>query len=732
MADFDPKAFLAQNKKETFDPKAFLNQQLATEPVVGSEASFEGIPLKDPSSMNESSKGDIMRDVAYAPLRFGLSLAKPVVGAAEWAGISAPSKAVLEMDKRLAEGAGPISSAASFAGDVVGFGKLGMLASKALPAAMKVPGWAKPILGGATAGAIQPTGKAVGEEGFMPEKATDIGLGAALGPVAEKVVKGAGNILSPQLQRLKELTAQGIDTSKLTLGQILGGKTQGFENLLQSVPFGGVKPLVKAGEKSLTEQANKRADNFDLLLDQFKDKNKKEITQNFEAARFNLEKEGLASSEKLNQYIDMMQKGLASKNADFSRPIFNSVLSNIGQKLPSDVKGNDAIRFTQDAISKGYDDALKKIDKVEITPVHLKELNDLLERAKSEFGDASPALFKQLQTDINKKMLGNFKESSSIPSNQWHTVFKEIGAKSFGKREATGFEREYGKSLYEAQKIWSRLAEEADPTGTIKKVNTAHSELQIPQRAAAYVSGVKLRGGAFTPEELLSASAKESSEKAFAAGRAPYQAQAKKSIDMMQAAKEDLDSKIAGLTGSKNKAQQDKLVKLTEERNVLTDNMANLQSKLEKRVGAKKESLGQTIGEIKEKGKPMHPLAGTASMAVPLAPAVIRGLSQAEGPTIPNVMAQLGNLGPAYYGLLAAPTVATRGLYGNPLAQSLLKKAATERPEFMTKAGEALKQQPNASMLGGTEAVQQPVKQFIEQTQSIGQKEGGLVSLQNK
>jgi hypothetical protein len=740
MADFDPKAFLAQGETEAFDPKAFLAQKVPTkpkfEPAEDTIYSPEGMSLVTPQSMGEGTASgrfarDIMTDVVSAPIRAGMSLAKPVVGAAEWAGISAPSKAVLSMDKGIAEQTGPISTAASFAGDIYGFNKLGNLATKVAPAAMKVPAWLKPIMGGAAAGAIQPTGKGMGEEGFLPEKATDIGIGAALGPVAEKVVKGAGSVLSPQLQRLKDLAAQGIDTSKLTFGQMLGGGAQSFENFLQGIPGGGVKPLVKQGQESLEQQAVKRSANFDNLLDQFKDTNKKQITQDFDAAKLNLEKEGLASTDKLNQYIDIMRKGLEDKNADFSLPIFNKVLSNLGQKLPAGVKGNAAVDFTQQAVTKGYDDALKTIESVSIKPNRLQELNDILERAQAEFGDAAPDLFKQLKTDINTKMLGNFANSANIPANKWHTVYKEIGDKSFGKRDATGFERDYGKSLYEAQKVWAKMAEDADPTGAIKKVNTAYSELQIPQRAASYVTGVKLRGGAFSPEELLSASAKESSQKAFGAGKAPYQKQAKESFDMMKLAEKDLNAKITALETSKTKAKSDKLESLKKERDALLENMNNLQAKLEKRVGAKKETLANVIGDVEKTSTPSYlsKKLSQAALATPIIPALARGLMQSEGATIPNVVSQLGNLGPAYYGLLAAPTIATKSFYGNPLAQKLLKAAATNRPEYMVKAGEILKQAPNTGMLGGTEIVQEPVKQFMQQTQGLGQKEGGLVHL---
>ena len=740
MADFDPKAFLAQGETEPFDPKAFLGQKTPTkpkyEPAEDTMYSPEGMPLVTPQSMGEGTAGgkfarDVMTDVVSAPIRAGMSLAKPVVGAAEWAGVSEPSKAVLGMDKGIAEQTGPISSAASLAGDIYGFNKLGGFASKVAPAAMKVPAWLKPVIGGAAAGAIQPTGKGMGEEGFLPEKATDIGIGAALGPVAEKVVKGAGAVLSPQLQRLKDLAAQGIDTSKLTLGQILGGGAQSFENILQSIPGGGVKSLVKEGQKSLEQQAAKRSHNFDTLLDQFKDTNKKQITQDFDAAKLNLEKQGLPSDLKLNEYIDMMRKGLEDKNADFSLPIFNKVLSNLGQKLPTGVKGNAAVDFIHQAISKGYDDALEKIGTVKITPTRMQEFNDILEQAKSDFGDANPALFKQLQTDINTKMLGNFANSTDIPANKWHTVFKEIGDKSFGKRDASGFERDYAKSLYEAQKVWKQMAEDADPTGAIKKVNAAHSELQIPQRAASYVSGVKLRGGAFSPEELLSASAKESSQKAFGAGKAPYQQLAKESFDTMKLAEKDLSAKIKALETSKEKAKGAKLEALKKERDTLLENMNSLQDKLEKRVAGKKETLANVIGDVEKTSAPslLSKRLGQAALAAPIMPAVARGLMQSEGATIPNVVAQVGNLGPAYYGLLAAPTIGTKLGYGNPLAQKMLKAAATKRPEYMIKAGEALKEAPNTGMLGGTEVVQEPVKQFLEKTRGLGQKEGGLVHL---
>jgi hypothetical protein len=269
QVDYDPFAPTSKATPVDYDP--FKKTPEKFEAQADTQYSPEGVPLVTPTTQAEptgvgKTAANVMTDVVGAPIRAAMGVAKPIAGIAEFAGYGEPAKALLSMDKGIKEQTGPISTAASFAGDIGGFGAAAKVATPFLkgatslaPQLANVPTWLKPILAGGAAGAIEPTGKAMGEEGFGGQKVGQVGLGAALGPVAQKVGEGVANVMSPQLQRLKDLAAQGINVDefmkKSTLGQTLGGAAQAVENALQVVPFGGVKKLVQAGQENLENLA---------------------------------------------------------------------------------------------------------------------------------------------------------------------------------------------------------------------------------------------------------------------------------------------------------------------------------------------------------------------------------------------------------------------------------------------------------------------------------------------
>lgn len=589
--------------------------------------SSDGIPLYQPSYQAEAPESvkkaeKVLTDISGAPVRFAMSLAKPMAGIAEYTGLSKPSKIVEEIDKGIKSRTGNISSGASLAGDIyaalgLGSGAKDVLMSgakyvpqgvdkvkKAGEAFTNLPSYIKaPIIGGAY-GAIEPTGLAIDEEGFATEKGKKTGLGALLGLGAERVGSVASNVLAPRLERLRQLKDMGVDIEKLkkegTLGQILGGTAEKFERFLEAIPFSGVRGLVEKGEKSAKELAEQRIAN--------------------------------ASAE------------LQREHAKFSTPYIQKALNNIGEKIPDGVTGNKAIAFAQDAIDASYKNALSKIGQVNASSDITSALSKVLENAKNKFGDAAPNLYKQLESDIHNTMMGQFK-NGVMDADTWHAVYKEIGGKSFGMRGAQGFENEYGKALKQAHKIWGELAEKADPTGAIKSANRAFSALQIPQRAASYVTATRKAEGAFTPEQLLNAIKAESSPRAFASGRAPYQREAVEASSRMQAERE----------GLKESERQ----------------------------------LRETIGDLMSTRQP-HGLAhflGYASPAAPVVGAGVKaGLSQSVAPLA-------GVLSPGGLAMMSGPTVVSRALYGNPLAQYVLKKLATERPELLKKAGQGLREE---------------------------------------
>lgn len=125
----------------------------------------------------------------------------------------------------------------------VGFG-----AGKAVTAAKGLGLYGRGVTAGVAGGAAAPVDEV---EKYWGAKLGDMGWGAAGGAGATALAGTVGKVLAPRVQKaIETLKAQGLDPSKLTLGQLLGGKAASFENWVRdTLPGSGIKPAQEAGAR---------------------------------------------------------------------------------------------------------------------------------------------------------------------------------------------------------------------------------------------------------------------------------------------------------------------------------------------------------------------------------------------------------------------------------------------------------------------------------------------------
>jgi hypothetical protein len=337
---------------------------------------------------------------------------------------------------------------------------------------------------------------ATGAKGFLQAA----GLGAALGTASEPVLEGdlasgkaetalksglfgaafqkGAQMLDPALERLKTLVNLGVDVEGLrrngSLGQLLGGPVETFERFLERVSFSQLGGRRQRGAEALSQAVD----------------------------RANLES----------------QMG-------FSTPIINQALSPLGRQVPSALQGYDAIQSAERIISNGYNDAIQKIGVVTLKPNHEAELRAILTDAKQRFGAAEPNLYRQLEQDVTS-LVSAFDQKSQLAATTWNKDRENLGSRAFSLRGSDDpYKRDLGSAYRDVQNVWMRMADEADKTGSIRAANAAYSAMQPLYRAAGYVSAARQREGAFTPEQLLTATAAENRRR-FQRGTAPFQQQA--------------------------------------------------------------------------------------------------------------------------------------------------------------------------------------------------------------
>jgi hypothetical protein len=690
-----------------YAPEVKSSREYATEapqtftPDADTTYSPEGIPLVTPSTQAAPSgaagtAANIMTDVVSAPIRGAMGAIKPVVDIAKWAGYKEPVKALEQIDTGIKQQTGPISTAGSFAGDIAGLTGLGGVVTKgakAVPQLKAAAEWAastplrQSVLGGAGIGALQ-------AEPNASDALTGAVTGAAAGAVGTGLFKGLGAALSPALQRLKELEAQGFSREQIikdtTIGQLLGGGIQKVENFLNAIPFGGVAPKINQGVKSLTAMAD--AEKAALTAQEKTGVDALNLAKDAEKLRKEKELEALHSDLKgrLEGFIDRRNANLKAEEGNFHVPMINQALQHINVKLDPNVTGTDAIRFGQDAISKAYDDALAKIGDVRIGDDIVNSLKSLAEIKKKELG---PDFGNRFESDVNS-LINKAGDTKLLSSKQWQNSLSDLGDKSYDYiTTGTASEKEYGRALKELKDHWMDAIEGQAGSAELKAANDAHAKFQAPQRAASYLSSIK-KEGEFSPENLLNAIKAGTSTRRFAGGRDDLQQQATQAYkDMI--AKRDQYKKAHDSLKEQHEARVAKDKELLDQsHDIAARNIKLRQDALKAKTDVHKNQLSSMVKDVES-----HPVG-----------------NYAENRTLYN-LAGMGALAGGGYGLgqltgmskedqalLAGSLVGgTRLGYSRPI-QTLLKKVATaQRPELVQQAGQALKQ---VAPMGGLAAAE--------------------------
>lgn len=656
--------------------------------------------------------GPIAKDVATAPVRAMFAVGKLPANVAKLAGYEKPAKMLEAADLAAKEFSaptegfmgtrGPISTAASLAGDVLGGGaalkSLQMAAaplrnvSAFQPAAQfisKSP-TTQTVVGGGALGAMG------AEESDPLSLLKSTGLGAGFGAAGQAVATGLGKVMNPALERLNQLRAAGIDTTKLekegTMGQLLGGVTQKAENLLSLLPFGGVQPKIEKGLKAFDEAAALRRAEIETSQKTAQQGLTQAGTRSIAEQKAGLQNRLTDLDTRFQNYVQKTTQNLDQKQSQFSTPIIDRALANINPnlKVPANTYGTDAINFAQKEISKAYDDALSKIGDVKITPQAEQSLAALKDAYKRKLGGENAESYNKFSAYVDD-LLNSGGDARLLDAKQWQVRLQDLGEDAYNySRSSTASEREYGKALGDLKNKWMQLIEDSTGSAEIKAVNKAYSEFQAPQRAASYISSIT-KGGEFDPKQLLTAIKAGTSTKRFAGGEDQLQKDTLKAFEQMAKERAQLKAQHENFAKQLKEAKKKEAGKFegTKEqtkRNVESQKQLNkLESDLQKQTV---KEAGEAVGAGEGATYGQHRLAYMLSGA-PLVAGGGYGASRFLGisPEIQALVAGTGLLG-------------TRALYSQPV-QSIIKKGATmPRPEAVRQAGTALQQAAPAIGVG--------------------------------
>jgi len=205
----------------------------------------------------------------------------------------------------------------------------------------------------------------------------------------------------------------------------------------------------------------------------------------------------------------------------FNKGVINKALNKIGEELPADVVGRDAINEATTRISNQYTDVLSRVNfelnpnitsamggvvrNSKLTASGKQELNDLIDQYVYQMipvnargsGKIDGKTFKSLESDLMKKI-------SSLRSS------------------ALDSERSLGEELGRAADVLKTALRSQNPTETsaLRRIDSAYGDLTVMRTAAANTGA---ENGVFTPKHYQQAVRmrdQSRSKSAFAAGTA--------------------------------------------------------------------------------------------------------------------------------------------------------------------------------------------------------------------
>ena len=743
---FDPDAYIAQKEAphpdtqaqpqgdvtvSGFDPDAYIAQKTAA------------APPPEPSAFRFGT----MRDAGVSAERMLNAIAKPPAALAEYAGWSAPSKALMARDEYLKQHSGLGASLSSLGGDIAGFmipgggatkvAEAAQLAPKALTAMENIPGaaklletappWLEKVLGskytqaaglGGTSSMLAPTGTDITDPRFAEQHTKDLATATALGPVFTAGAAGVGRALDPAMKRFKELLAQGFTKEQImnsSLGQVVGGLTQKAEDLATFVPFGGVGSLVSKGvsdlrdaAKGITKNIEKTAKekaaqlNTELSNAQTGLKNTQENVV-IPAAKAKLDADKLDLQNRYDKYVKDTTTNMDERHAnEFSRPIIEKALEPSGIKLPSEHQGTEAIKFAQGVEKQLYDSGIKKIGDVHgdviVGDNELNSLKSVLESSKHRLGGEGSDLYNRLASRIDE-IKDSAGDTNRVSAEQWHNIFKDLGteARDYKGPLSSGTDREYGNAVTSLKNKWMDIIENTEGSDIIKKANAVHSALQVPQTAAGYLNTYLEKGGKFDPKDFLRALKSESSGKRFAAGDARLQEEALAAYQKMANEKLKLKAQHDDFKAQLNNKKKEINTETGNKINTNKDNIAKQKAYLKSQTEAekqaivdkantKKESLSKSVGELSTPSIDKYAEHRLGYSAAGL------GGSSILGRVLP--------IDPSTQLMIAGGLLGGSHIYG--AAQPILKRMAVSRPDVVRAAGQAITE--NAPKIGGLAA----------------------------
>lgn len=199
---------------------------------------------------------------------------------------------------------------------------------------------------------------------------------------------------------------------------------------------------------------------------------------------------------------DFIKNAQRRATGDLNDAAINRSLSPIGEKLPSGIKGRQAIDYADTKLSDAYDTVLTKIGAVKPDAQFGQDVQALSALTQNLPAAEQDQFSRILQNEIHARL----NQQGFMTSEGLKAAESNLGSAAKGYLRNQDYDkRQLGAAIQEAQSTLRSMLERVAPQGTadeLRAVNKAYANFLRPQRASTSLGAEQ---GEFTAAQLQSA-----------------------------------------------------------------------------------------------------------------------------------------------------------------------------------------------------------------------------------
>ena len=213
----------------------------------------------------------------------------------------------------------------------------------------------------------------------------------------------------------------------------------------------------------------------------------------------------------------------------FNKGVINKALGKVGEKLPEDAIGRDAVQAVNEIVDKKYTDALSKMSFKLDFPTYTGLL-------KSTKVPSSSIDRVRVKDELDSIIFSRLPKEGPVTGEVYKQIESDLGSRINQLNRGTISDQDVGKALKQSSVALKEGLRKQNPefTSELRRIDSAYGDIKVMKAAAANTGA---ENGVFTPKQYKTAvrqSDVSRQKSQFAAGKARGQDVAESAVSVME------------------------------------------------------------------------------------------------------------------------------------------------------------------------------------------------------